>query len=206
MRIAVVDSGIAPNHPHVGAVAEGFNFVNDDRDTADRIGHGTAVAAAIREKVPDAELVPARVFDRELATTAPMLARAIAWAAESGCHVINLSLGSANMSHRKVFEEAVFYAERAGACVVSAYESDGTLWLPGSLPGVIGVLPDAEIHRDAIAVDEEGRIRASIYPRPIPGVPKERNLRGVSFAVANVSGFQARRYEASWRTRSNDVG
>jgi hypothetical protein len=34
--------------------------------------------------------------------------------------------------------------------------------------------------------------RASGYPRPIPGVPADRNLHGISFAVANVTGFVAR--------------
>lgn len=33
-----------------------------------------------------------------------------------------------------------------------------------------------------------GVLRASPYPRPIPGVPLERNLNGISFAVANVTG------------------
>ena len=30
------------------------------------------------------------------------------------------------------------------------------------------------------------------YPRPIPGVDPERNLKGLSFAVANLSGIAAR--------------
>ena len=33
---------------------------------------------------------------------------------------------------------------------------------------------------------------ASPYPRPIPGVPVERNLHGISFAVANATGLIAR--------------
>ena len=32
-------------------------------------------------------------------------------------------------------------------------------------------------------------LRASGYPRPIPGVPPERNLKGLSFAVANATGL-----------------
>jgi hypothetical protein len=32
---------------------------------------------------------------------------------------------------------------------------------------------------------------ASGYPRPIPGVPAERNLKGLSFAVANATGTVA---------------
>jgi hypothetical protein len=34
--------------------------------------------------------------------------------------------------------------------------------------------------------------RATGFPRPIPGVPPARNLKGLSFAVANVSGTVAR--------------
>jgi hypothetical protein len=37
-------------------------------------------------------------------------------------------------------------------------------------------------------------LRASGYPRPIPGVPPERNLKGLSFAVANATGFLAARW------------
>jgi hypothetical protein len=37
---------------------------------------------------------------------------------------------------------------------------------------------------------------AAGFPRPIPGVPVERNLSGISFAVANVTGFLARLLEA----------
>ena len=78
IRIAVVDSGIAPGHPHVGAVSAGVALVGEDAaDTADRMGHGTAVAAAIRDLAPDAELIPVRVLDRELATSARILSRAI---------------------------------------------------------------------------------------------------------------------------------
>jgi hypothetical protein len=63
---------------------------------------------------------------------------------------------------------------------------------------VTGVYVDWACARDQIEVvdEEETRAyRASGYPRPIPGVPRERNLHGVSFAVANVTGFLARSME-----------
>ena len=49
---------------------------------------------------------------------------------------------------------------------------------------------DAACQRDAFRYTG-GVFYASPYPRPIPGVPVERNLSGVSFAVANVSGLAA---------------
>ena len=86
---------------------------------------------------------------------------------------------------------SVVRATAAGAIVVSARESGGVVWLPGSIQGVASVVSDSNLEREEMEVDERDFIAAP-YPRPIPGVPRERNLSGVSFAVANVSGFLAR--------------
>ena len=121
VTVAVLDSGIHGDHPHVGGVQGGMSFVGDaSDDTLDRIGHGTAVAAAIREKSPDAALLAVRVFERQLATNVDVLARAIAWAADNGAALINLSLGTANAAHAARLAEAVDYALGRGAVVVSA--------------------------------------------------------------------------------------
>lgn len=199
VTVAVVDSGIAPGHRHVGGVASGLRIGRDggeDDDWADRIGHGTAVAAAIREKAPDAALIAIRVFETELATTADTLARAIRRAADLGADFINLSLGTANPGHAEPLTRAVRYAAARGALVVSAREVDGTAWLPGSIDGVIGVRLDWTLPRTAIRVHRgaggPALAEASGYPRPIPGVDPERNLKGISFAVANVTGVLAR--------------
>jgi len=197
VRVAVVDSGIAEGHSHVGEVAVGVSLVHSVGDTLDRIGHGTAVAAAIREKAPVAILVPVKVFDRALTTDARTLAEAIHWAADHECQIVNLSLGTANAEHAALLQAAVSYAAMRGTRVVSAYESDAVRWLPGSLAGAIGVVGRDDIAREELVAELAGPfdlspVGASIYPRPIPGVPRERNLSGISFAVANVSGFLAR--------------
>jgi subtilisin family serine protease len=201
VRIAIIDSGIHAGHPHVGGgVAGGICLVagEDPVDIVDRVGHGTAVAAAIREKCPEAELLVVRVFDRQLATSAAVLAQAIVWSADHRARIINLSLGTTNPAHADALSDAVGHAVSHGAIVVAAREN-GIDWLPGSLPGVTGALVDWGCERDAIEIADKrsaSRVfRASGYPRPIPGVPKERNLSGVSFAVANVSGFLARALE-----------
>jgi hypothetical protein len=68
-------------------------------------------------------------------------------------------------------------------------------WLPGSLPECVGVTLDWTLPRDACLFESKGNghtaVRASGYPRPIPGVPPERNLKGLSFAVANATGLLA---------------
>ena len=201
--VAVLDSGIHAGHPHIGDVRRGTSFVGEREasDWLDRIGHGTAVAAAIREKSPGAELVAVRVFDRQLATNVSVLADAIAWSADAGAQLINLSLGTANFANADLLAEAVDHAASRGALVISARSSNDVEWLPGSLPGVAGVVADWSCDRDALEITtrEDGSTvyAASTYPRPIPGVPRERNLSGVSFAVANVTGFLARAVEAA---------
>jgi len=204
VRVAVIDSGVHPANPHIGGrPLSGVRISSSgeiDDDVVDRIGHGTAVAAAILEKAPGIELVAVRVFDRTLATTGEVLARAITWAAEHGARVINLSLGTSNPARAATLGAAVDDAVAAGAIVVSARESDGVRWLPGSLPNVAGVMLDAACDRNDIVVTADPvtstvDLAASGYPRPIPGVPVERNLSGISFAVANVTGFLARLLE-----------
>ena len=204
VRVAVIDSGVHPANPHIGGVSvSGFRVGVDDEiddDFVDRIGHGTAVAAAILEKAPGIDLVAVRVFDRTLATTGEVLARAITRAVERGARLINLSLGTTNPARAATLGTAVDEAVAAGSIVVSARELDGVRWLPGSLPNVVGVTLDASCDRDAIVVTVDPvtstvDLAASGYPRPIPGVPVERNLSGISFAVANVTGFLARLLE-----------
>lgn len=201
VTIAILDSGIHAEHPHLAGadIAPGTSFASESDDVADRVGHGTAVAAAIHEKAPGATLMPVKLFHRQLATNADTLARAIEWAAASGAHLINLSLGTTNQVHRDRLAAAVRTATESQALIVAAHETSGTVWFPGSLAGALGVVGDAECGRDEIEVRRAGdgtaRIAASIFPRPIPDVPRERNLSGISFAVANVTGFAARALE-----------
>jgi len=175
--VAVIDSGIHAAHPHVGGVLGGANLLHDVDDGAgdllDRIGHGTAVAAAIREKSPAVDLLAIKVFDRQLTTSADVLARA------------------------------------NNALVVSARATNGVEWMPGVLPDVVGVEPDWSCERNELEIVRDATrvpvFRASAYPRPIPGVARERNLSGISFAVANVTGFLARGIEARGWSSVDDI-
>lgn len=145
----------------------------------------------IRERAPAAEIYAVKVFDRELATTGAALVAAIEWAVARGVRLINLSLGTTNPEHASPLAAVVDMAVRRGVFIVAAAPAADTPWLPGRLPGVIAVAPDEAMPRDECEVVEgeagSWRVRASIYPRPIPGVPPERNLKGVSFAVANAT-------------------
>jgi subtilisin family serine protease len=213
VRIAIIDSGIVAGHPHVGAVAGGVSLLNasDEQDYGDRLGHGTAVAAAIREKAPDAELLAVRIFDRELRATGELLARALRWSVQQDAQLINLSLGTPNEARRALLSEALEQAAKRGARVVAAAEHNGRAMFPGALAGAVGVLLEADCERDELVVRNSSpramRIGASGYPRPIPGVSPDRNVSGLSFAVANTTGFLARVIEkddfGSWLANLN---
>jgi subtilisin family serine protease len=212
VRIAVIDSGVHADHPHIGSVAGGIAIDRQGHmsgDYVDRIGHGTAVMAAIKEKAPGADCYAVRIFDTRLTATAQMLIGAIDWAVLAGVDLINLSLGTCNTAHVAAFEAAVARACAANVAIVAARDDDGVLWLPGSLPGVVQVQVDWECPRNELRVTslESGSavFRASGFARPIPGVDPRRNLHGISFAVANVSGFLARVFEQPGGWQQNPV-
>lgn len=202
VRIAVIDSGVHPGHPHIdaGRIGTGVAILADGTVqsggdmTLDRLGHGTAVTAAIQEKAPDAEIVPVRVFHDALKTSARALAAAIAWSLEARADIINLSLGTVNPAHRDLFAGLVVAARDRGALIVAARDADGAPCWPGALDGVLGVGLDWDVPRDKFRI-EAGVFYASGYPRPIPGVAQRRNLHGISFATAQASGFAAQARE-----------
>jgi Subtilase family len=188
VRVGIIDSGINPDHPHVGGVNGGVFFHAQGRSTdyTDRIGHGTAVAGAIREKAPGADLYAVRIFDRRLTATLDTLMQGLEWCLDHGVHIVNVSVGTANQQHRARLNDFVRRARRGDVFVVSAAGM-----LPGMLTGAIAVDVDSECDRDVCRF-HDGVFLASPYPRPIPGVPPERNLKGVSFAIANYTGLLAR--------------
>jgi len=211
VRVAIVDSGVHAAHPHVQGIEQGVAVRDDgslDDDFVDMLGHGTAVTAAIREKAPDALLTAIKVFWRSLSTDIGSLVRGVDEGSLRGAAIINLSLGTSKAAHRPQLEASVERARQQNALIVAAGEDEGVAWLPGVIPGVIPVQLDWDCPRDEYRVNyRNGRtvVATSGYPRDIPGVPRERNLKGLSFAVANVTGFVARALEARPGATIEDV-
>ena len=199
VRVAVVDSGVNPSHPHIGRVAGGLTVVPgaaNGGDFLDRVGHGTAVTAAIQERAPGADLFVVKVFDRALSASIDTLVAGIDAAWRHGADLINLSLGTPNRAHAAALRAAADRAAAAGALIVTAGRHEEAAYLPGILDGVVAVELDWACPRLSVEVgtdaDRRPVCRASGYPRPAPGIPPERNLKGLSFAVANVTGVLAR--------------
>lgn len=210
LRIAVVDSGINPAHRQVGPVAggvwigpapAGIRILGEHHpaDWADRLGHGTAVAAAISEDLPPDryELLSVRVFGRRLDAPPECLAAGIEWAVGRGARIVNLSAGvpvAKDPAGEAALVAAAKRAGEAGALLVAPASSGGVDLAPGSVPdvpGLIGVEADEGLERGEFA-RRGSRVVAAPWARPLPPLPRERNFKGVSFAVALVTNRAAR--------------
>lgn len=200
VRVAVIDSGVNADHPHIirvaGGVSVGTHDQFDGENYTDHLGHGTAVMAAIQEKAPDADYIAVKLFDASLRTRTEYLLTAIDWALDQGVQVINLSLGTRRMEFQSAFVAAIERAAAKGTSLIAPCEANGVACLPGALPGVISVGLDWNCPRNAYRA-EGGFFYASGYPRSLPGRPVERNLMGISFAVANMTGFVVRVLQSS---------
>lgn len=201
LRVAVVDSGVHAGHPHVNGVSGGLAIGVQQRfeDYSDVLGHGTAVLAAIKDIAPNAEYFAVKIYFRTLRTNIDQLIQALNWSIDNQMDVVNLSLGTVNQDHRQTLATLIDRAVAQGMIIVAAAEADGEPALPGSLPGVISASIDWMLERGTFRheMSPHGGYRwlVSGYPRDLPGLPREKNLKGISFAVANLTGIVLRASE-----------
>ena len=145
VKVAVVDSGIEPNHPKIGAIAGGIGLcavadgIQREDDFSDQAGHGTACAGIIRKLAPEAELYGIRIFDESLTTDGQSLVEAIAWAIEEGMDVVNLSLGTIDPAYKRPLAEICRKAVEANLILVGSQHNEGMESYPAELSDVIGV-------------------------------------------------------------------
>jgi hypothetical protein len=200
-RVVLIDSGVSREHPHLrdGSVQLGPVFtdgahVEDPTQHRDRLGHGTCAAAAVLDLAPATELVSLKVFDEEPRCPLPRLLAALDYALtlEPAPGWILLPLGLRDRDAKQSFEQRLERAHARGIAVVAPLLADGLPSFPGSLAGAVGVMVDGSLPRESPEV-RDGAWFASPYPRDLPGLSRERNLQGASFAAANLVGVLAGR-------------
>ena len=198
IRVVVVDSGINPRHSHVGGKVNGAGIyrgedgaVHRGPDYEDTSGHGTAIAAVIRHVAPEAALFALKIFNGALVTTPDVLEGALSYALQAGARVVNLSLGMEAAPAAPSLRGLCRDAARAGIILVaSARNGSKKATVPASYDEVIGVKGDGRLGEDTLVYCPWGPCEclASPWPRSLPGLRRERNFRGNSFAAARVSG------------------
>ena len=132
--VAVIDSGVYGKHPDLTAkLVPGWNFVDGNSDTADVLGHGTAVAGTLAAAsnngigvagVSWASLImPLAVVDQNDYAAYSNIAAAIDYAADHGTRLINISIGGPNAS--STLQSAVDYAWNKGVVIFASAMNDG---------------------------------------------------------------------------------
>jgi thermitase len=109
--VAVIDTGVALNHPYLRdrLTAKRYDFLRGDTQPFDRRqnrdtdgdgqkdemwGHGTHVAGIVAYTAPQARIMPLRVLDSNGRGNVFAIAEAIKFAERNGANVINMSFGT----------------------------------------------------------------------------------------------------------------
>jgi subtilisin family serine protease len=173
--IAVLDSGVDDGHPDLaGRVLRGRNVVDDDDDTSDVAGHGTHVAGVIAAVTRANPILPVRVTDRSGNATYATITEGLAWAADHGARVANVSFG---VFGAQSIETAAQYFVQRGGLVFAAGGNDGLGRPDADNPWVVSVA----------ATDDEDRLATFSSHGPYvdlaaPGVAILSAARGGGYA------------------------
>jgi subtilisin family serine protease len=202
VKVAVIDTGIDCTHPYL-ACAGGVNLIKPDASPADDHGHGTHVAGTIAARpvdgkgivgvAPAASLYAVKVLNAEGGGSIATIVEGIAWVAENGMNVANMSLGGPGSD---AMYKAVRKAVAAGVTIVAATGNDpaASVSAPASYSEVIAV--SASTSEDGLAdfattgpeVDfiAPGKDVESTWPGG-----KAARLSGTSMASPHVAGLAA---------------
>ena len=136
VTVAVIDSGIDTTHPDLkGKVTAHKNFISDDEDDKDYVGHGTHVASTIagtgalsegkyQGVAPHAKLIDAKVCGLSACPESAII-EGMEWAAEQGARIINMSLGGSDSPGEDLIEQTLnSLSEKHGALFVAAAGND----------------------------------------------------------------------------------
>ncbi|HUY98945.1 MAG TPA: S8 family serine peptidase [Thermomicrobiaceae bacterium] len=202
--VAVLDSGIHAANPDLsGKLLNGYDFLSNDTNTSDSVGHGTAIAGIIAARgndgvgiaggAMDVQILPVKVGNADGAPVSA-ISQGIYYAVDHGAAVINLSLGSDSPS--ATLQDAINYAYSKNVVVVAAAgNSPDQVSFPASFPQTISVAAttsdgtnvasfSSRLSRVDLAAPGEG-VFSTFYSST--GGDTYQSLDGTSFSTAIVS-------------------
>lgn len=151
VRVAVIDSGVEPDHPAIGGSLKASMVVTShaegedgpitipDDSSADLFGHGTACAAIIHSIAPQAEIYSVRVLGSDLKGKALRFAEGLRWAIDEGMDVVNLSLSTSRPEYYGMFHRLADRAYFAGVTLVAAANNRRVPSYPSLYSSVVSV-------------------------------------------------------------------
>jgi len=134
VTIAILDSGVDGTHPDLSSrMVTGWNFYDNNSNTTDVTGHGTAVAGAAAASLNNgtgvaglsgqAKIMPVRISDTNGYAYWSTVATALTWAADNGARVANISFGG--VSGSSTVQSSAQYMKSKGGLVVAAAGNNG---------------------------------------------------------------------------------
>jgi subtilisin family serine protease len=165
-KVCITDSGIDAGHVAFATKSiMSASFIANSAAQTDTNGHGSHVAGTVSTNgqggasvAPDATLMTAKIFNGAGggAVTSVVL-NAVAWCADNGADVINMSIGftggvpiAGNEAFIAAYEAGLDYATSRGVLIVAAAGNDGMtlpvagrIFLPAEAPGVTSVAANA---------------------------------------------------------------
>lgn len=203
VSVAIIDSGIDPNHPDLhGKVIESVEARIDNKrivfDTSvagDSAGHGTACAGIVAKIAPEAEFYSIKVLGAGGLGDGQAFLAGLEYAIKKRCRVINLSLGTTKPQFFSPLHDLLDRAYQAGCIVVAAANN-----LPHpSFPSVFSSSLISVIKSEETDPLNFGFHYGEIIELTAPGVNVRtawlnggyRNLTGNSFACPHIVGVIA---------------
>lgn len=192
--IAVLDSGVDPNHPDLSSkLLQGYNFYDNNYNTTDVYGHGTkvaGVAAALTNNVIgvssigwQCSILPLRVTDTNGYAYSSLLAKALIYAADRGAKVAVISFAIFGGS---MISDAAKYFMDKGGLVIAAGGNDNTYHSDPDNPYIISV---------SATTSSDSRASFSSYGPYIdlsaPGSGIYTTIRGGSYGSVSGTSFSA---------------
>lgn len=145
--VAICDTGVDATHPDLASkIVPGWNFYDNNADTSDANGHGTAVAGTVAAISNNSQgvasvawgcmLMPIRVADANGYASYSTMASAITYAADHGARVANLSFRATTSS---AVSSAASYMQSRGGVVTVAAGNDGSFDVSADNPYILTV-------------------------------------------------------------------
>lgn len=130
VTIAILDTGVDGTHPDLAAqMVSGWNFYDNNSNTADISGHGTWVAgtaaatinngAGVASVAGNAKVMPIRISDTTGTAYWSSIAQGISYAADHGARVANISYENLLMSS-SIISAAQYMKSKGGLVVIAA--------------------------------------------------------------------------------------
>lgn len=194
VTIAILDTGVDGTHPDLAPrLVGGWNFYDNNSNTSDVYGHGTAVAGAAAAAMDNgigvagvagnANIMPVRISDPSGYAYLSTIANGLTWAADHGARVANISYSVASSS--TVISAANYFRSKGGVVASSA----------GNTGAAASTLPTSSMLVVAATDSNDLRASFSTYGSFVsiaaPGVSIYTTANGGGYRTASGTSFSS---------------